>query len=165
MLSRHNYRTPVFPNPENKRGGATFQKGPLSSNLDCTCALSRPARFTRLHGSLVELGDGSSWDTGVHFGDGIITFQEMLQLKAVLNGRRYFRQIWKGSIATHEVGHLVCEACQHTWSRMRRPTLQKLVGDITSKQIKHKSSRRERQKRKRRFCMTIAEHALKKLVA
>ena len=114
----------------------------------------------RLGGSLVELDDGSLLGPGVHFGDGTITFQEMLRLKALLNGRRYFRQIWKGSIATHEVGHLVCEARQHIWSRMRWPTLQKLVGKITSKHIKHTSSRRERQERKRRFCLTIAEHAL-----
>ena len=60
----------------------------------------------RLGGSLVELDDGSLLGPGVHFGDGTITFQEMLRLKALLNGRRYFRQIWKGSIATHEVGHL-----------------------------------------------------------
>ena len=114
----------------------------------------------RFGGSLVELDDGCSWGPGVRFGTGSVSFQEMSQLKALLNGRRYFRQIWKGSIAIHEIGHLVCEAHQHVWSRMRPATFQKFVGDITSKHIKHKLSRRERQTRKRRFCTTIAEHAL-----
>ena len=111
-----------------------------------------------LGGSFVEFSD--SVGQGVHFGDDIMGFRMMLQSKATLNGRRCFIKIWKGSIADHEVGHLVCEARQHIWSRMRRAAFAKFVVDITAKRIEHKSSRRERKARKRRFCETIAEYAL-----
>ena len=86
-------------------------------------------RFTRLQiltdvalylgGSFVEFP--GSVGQGVRSGDDIMGLRMMLQLKAILNdGRRYFLKIWKGSITDHEVGHLVCEARQHIWSRTGR---------------------------------------------
>ena len=113
----------------------------------------------RFGGSLVELDDGCSWGPGVRFGTGSVSFQEMSQLKALLNGRRYFRQIWKGSIAIHEIGHLVCEHANTFGVVCARPPSKNLLA-TSLPSTSSTSSRRERQTRKRRFCTTIAEHAL-----
>lgn len=112
----------------------------------------------RYGSALVQLPE-KSLGTGVHFGLGVMDIRQLQQLKDILNRRKYFRRLWNSSIALHEVGHLVCEARQHVWSRKRKANIAKFMNGFASKKRRSEGSR-EAQSEKRQCCQAIAEYAM-----
>ena len=111
----------------------------------------------RLGAKWVEL-PVTSLGTGVKFGKGIMGVAEVAELRALLNQRRQFREIWGSAISLHETGHLVCETRQHVWQRMRASRLTNFIGEVLTAGITDTENKFHKLERKRKFCDIIAEY-------
>ena len=98
--------------------------------------------------------------TGVHFGDGILTTDEIAEIQRILNARRHFRRIWGSAITLPETGHLVCEARQHVWKNKSSASMTSLMKDMmTWPSMSNSSCKSQRLSRKRRLCESVADYA------
>ena len=107
----------------------------------------------------------TSLGTGVTFGNGIMGVAEIAELRALLNQRRQFREIWGSAISLHETVHLVCETRQHVWQKMRASRITNFIGEVLTAGIAGTENKFHKLERKRKFCDIIAEYACENDVA
>ena len=68
----------------------------------------------RLGAAFVQLPT-SSLGSGAHAGHAVMVAGQLQVLRALLNKRKFFRQLQQSFIAMHDCGHLMREARQHIW--------------------------------------------------